>query len=108
MTLYLFIGFILIALGSFSAGSFAVPFGAIKNWKWESYWVIFSAGAYLLLPFVANTVFSPEWRAILRQTPDDTLLSVFILGAVYGIGNLSFGLSLRYLGLSLGYFSASV
>ena len=96
-------GILLIALGAFSSGSFAVPFGKIKGWKWESYWMVFSLGAYILFPLIACLVFSPYFIRIIQSTPSETVLTVFLLGAVYGIGNLSFGLALRYLGLSLGY-----
>jgi len=96
-------GILLIALGAFSSGSFAVPFGKIKGWGWETYWMVFSLGAYILFPLIACLVFSPDFIRIIQSTPSETVLAVFLLGAVYGIGNLSFGLALRYLGLSLGY-----
>ena len=96
-------GILLIALGAFSSGSFAVPFGKIKGWGWETYWMVFSLGAYILFPLIACLVFSPDFIRIIQSTPSETVLTVFLLGAVYGIGNLSFGLALRYLGLSLGY-----
>jgi L-rhamnose-H+ transport protein len=96
-------GLILIAIGAFSSGSFAIPFGRIRGWKWETYWLVYSFGAYLLFPLLACLIFSPGFPSILRAIPAEVLVKVFLLGAVYGIGNLSFGLSLRYLGISLGY-----
>ncbi len=96
-------GILLIALGAFSSGSFAVPFGKIKGWSWETYWMVFSLGAYIIFPLITCLIFAPEFIQILCSTPTGTLVSVFLLGALYGIGNLSFGLALRYLGLSLGY-----
>lgn len=99
----IFTGLLLIASAAFSAGSFAVPFGKIKDWKWESYWLIYSFGAYILFPLTACLIFAPDYMKIYREVPSVILLKVFLLGAVYGIGNLSFGLSLRYLGISLGY-----
>lgn len=97
------LGISLIAAGAFAAGSFAVPFGKIRDWKWETCWLIYSFGAYILFPLLSCLIFSPSFLSIYRSVPGRTLILVFILGAVYGIGNLSFGLSLRYLGLSLGY-----
>ena len=96
-------GIILIAAGAFSSGSFAVPFGKIKNWEWETYWMVFSFGAYILFPVAASLIFAPDFVQIIRHTSAETVWAVFLLGGVYGIGNLSFGLALRYLGLSLGY-----
>jgi len=97
------IGLLLISSGAFTSGSFAIPFGKIRSWQWETYWLIFSFGAYILFPLTACLIFSTEFIKILGIVPAKTLLIVFSLGAVYGIGNLSFGLSLRYLGISLGY-----
>ena len=96
-------GILLIATGAFSAGSFAVPFGKIRGWRWETYWMVYSIGAYVIFPLIACLVFAPGFVNVISSTPSGTLASVFLLGAVYGIGNLSFGLALRYLGLSLGY-----
>ncbi len=96
-------GILLIALGAFSSGSFAVPFTKIEDWKWETYWMVFSFGAYILFPVTACLIFAPGYAEIIQMTSGKTLLIVFLLGGVYGIGNLSFGLALRYLGLSLGY-----
>lgn len=97
------LGILLIAAGAFSAGSFAVPFGKIKGWQWETYWMVYSIGAYVIFPLIACLIFAPGFVNVISSTPSGTLTSVFLLGAVYGIGNLSFGLALRYLGLSLGY-----
>ncbi|HNW56569.1 MAG TPA: L-rhamnose/proton symporter RhaT [Bacteroidales bacterium] len=96
-------GLLLIAAGAFSSASFAIPFSKISGWKWESYWLIYSFGAYILFPFAACLIFAPDFFHFYKDVPGEVLLRVFLLGAVYGIGNLSFGLSLRYLGISLGY-----
>ncbi|MFW6246265.1 MAG: L-rhamnose/proton symporter RhaT [Tangfeifania sp.] len=103
MELNILFGILLIATGAFSAGSFAVPFGKIKGWNWETYWMVYSLGAYIIMPLLACLIFTADFYAIIRSTPSQTIVFVFLLGAVYGVGNLSFGLALRYLGLSLGY-----
>ena len=99
----IFTGLFLIAVGAFSSGSFAMPFGKISGWKWESYWLIYSIAAYILFPLIACLVFAPGFFSIYKEVPSGVIIRVFLLGVVYGIGNLSFGLSLRYLGISLGY-----
>jgi L-rhamnose-H+ transport protein len=103
MDINILFGILLIATGAFSAGSFAVPFGRIKGWQWETYWMVYSLGAYIILPLLACLIFAPDFITIIQSTAGNTNVLVFLLGAVYGIGNLSFGLALRYLGLSLGY-----
>jgi L-rhamnose-H+ transport protein len=103
MNLTILSGLLLIAAGAFSAGSFAIPFGNVRDWKWETYWFVYSFGAYILFPLLALLIFVPGFVGIYKSIPASVLLKVFLLGVVYGIGNLSFGLSLRYLGISLGY-----
>ncbi len=103
MSINIIFGLLLIASGAFTSGSFAVPFGKIKGWNWETYWMVYSLGAYIILPWLACFIFSPGFVQIIGSAQHSTLITVFLLGAVYGIGNLAFGLSLRYLGLSLGY-----
>jgi len=65
--------------------------------------MIYSLGAYVAMPLIACLIFAPGFIQVIQQTSGKTLFTVFFLGSVYGIGNLAFGLSLRYLGLSLGY-----
>ena len=103
MSFNILLGIFLIAIGAFSAGSFAVPFRKIKGWKWESYWMVYSLAAYIIMPLLACMIFTPDFIKTIQSTPGDTTLLVFVLGTVYGAGNLSFGMALRYLGLSLGY-----
>lgn len=103
MNFSVLIGISIIAIGAFSSGSFAVPFGKVKGWQWETYWMIFSFGAYIIFPLIACFLLAPDFITAINATSNKVLLIVFFLGVVYGIGNLSFGLALRYLGLSLGY-----
>ena len=103
MTFELLFGIGLIAIGAFSSGSFSIPFGKTRNWAWENYWLIYSLFAYVIVPLVACYVFCPGFMNVLSGVPAQTLGWIFLLGIIYGICNLTFGLSLRYLGLSLGF-----
>lgn len=103
MTLELLFGLGLIAIGAFSSGSFSIPFGKTRNWAWENYWLIYSLFAYVIIPAVACLIFCPGFMDVLAGLPTQTSGWIFGLGIIYGICNLTFGLSLRYLGLSLGF-----
>ena len=103
MTFELLFGIGLIAIGAFSSGSFSIPFGNTRNWAWENYWLIYSLFAYVIVPLVACYVFCPGFMNVLSGVSAQTLGWIFLLGIIYGICNLTFGLSLRYLGLSLGF-----
>jgi L-rhamnose-H+ transport protein len=97
------LGLLLIFIGAFSSGSFAVPFGGIKGWKWENYWLSTGLFSFILIPLIVCLLLVNDFGKLLTVVPTTDLAAIFILGAVYGIGSLTFGLSMRYLGLSLGY-----
>jgi len=97
------LGILIIAIGAFSSGSFSIPFDKVTQWKWENSWLIFSVFAYLIVPLIICLMVAPNFLAIYQTIPSDNLWLIFILGAVYGLANLKFGLSLRYLGVALGF-----
>jgi L-rhamnose-H+ transport protein len=97
-------GILLIALGSIGAASFYVPFKKVKSWAWESYWLMQGVAAWLIAPWLFAWIFLPdgELMAILRESPSSAKLMAMFFGALWGIGGLTFGLSIRYLGVALG------
>lgn len=103
MNLDLLYGIIIITIGAFSSGSFSIPFEKVKGWEWENYWLIYSLFAYVIVPVVSCMVFCPDFISVLLACPSDVICRIFFLGVLYGICNLTFGLSLKYLGVSLGY-----
>ena len=103
MTLYVLYGILLISVGAFMSGSFAIPFDKIRGWKWENYWLVYSLFGYIVVPLLVCLIFVPNLWQLLQSIPSDRFLWVFFLGAIYGAANITFGLSLRYLGISLGF-----
>jgi L-rhamnose-H+ transport protein len=97
------LGLLLIFIGAFSSGSFAVPFGGIKGWKWENYWLSTGLFSFIVLPIIVCLLLVNNFGQLISTVPSSDFWAIFIMGAVYGIGSLTFGLSMRYLGLSLGY-----
>ncbi|MDR2679789.1 MAG: hypothetical protein LBC47_03155 [Tannerella sp.] len=103
MNLFIFYGILLISFGAFMSGSFAIPFDKVRAWKWENYWLAYALFGYVIVPFLLCLLFAPGFLTALGQVPAGVLSTVFLLGAIYGLANLTFGLSLRYLGIALGY-----
>jgi len=103
MILFIVYGIMLIAVGALMSGSFAIPFDRVKGWKWENYWLVYCLFGYIAVPFLVCLLFSPGFMSALGQVPAKTLWWIFMFGAIYGMANLTFGLSLRYLGIALGY-----
>jgi len=98
------IGILLIALGSIGAASFYVPFKKVKLWAWESYWISQGVAAWLIAPWIFAFFVVPkgELMAILSEAPSSAKWLAVLFGALWGIGGLTFGLSVRYLGIALG------
>lgn len=97
-------GIFLIALGSIGAASFYVPFKKVKLWAWESYWISQGVAAWLIAPWLFALIFIPhgELLPILRESPGSAKLMAMFFGILWGFGGLTFGLSIRYLGVALG------
>ncbi len=96
------LGVLLHAIGGFAAGSFYIPFKIVKGWSWESSWMVLGITAWLITPMAVAYITVPDLWTVLAAADGDTKLWVFLFGALWGIGTLTFGLALRYLGISLG------
>lgn len=98
------LGILLIALGGTAAASFYVPFKKVKTWAWESAWIVQGIAAYLIAPLIFALLFLPkgELIPIVRESPLSAKLLTAFFGFLWGFGGLTFGLSLRYLGVALG------
>lgn len=98
------IGLLIIAVGAFCQSSCYVPINKIKQWSWESYWIVQGIFAWLVFPFLGALLAVPEGRCLFDIYAADleaALWSMFF-GVLWGVGGLTFGLSMRYLGVALG------
>ncbi len=97
-------GILLIAIGSLGAASFYVPFKKVRDWAWESYWIVQGLAAWILAPwlFALLTVPSGTLMDIIHDSPSSAKWLAIMFGALWGVGGLTFGLSIRYLGVALG------
>jgi L-rhamnose-H+ transport protein len=89
-------------LGGLAAGSFYVPYRGVKKWAWEVYWLAGGVFSWIIAPWVLASLKTNDLLSVLRAAPPGVLLRAYIFGAMWGIGGLTFGLTMRYLGLSLG------
>ncbi len=98
-----FLGVFLHAWGGFAAGSFYIPFKRVKGWAWESYWLIGGFFSWIIVPLVVALLICPDLVGVLKNSPAKSIFLAYLFGVLWGVGGLTFGLSMRYLGLSLGY-----
>jgi L-rhamnose-H+ transport protein len=96
------LGVIFHFIGGFASGSFYIPYKKVRNWSWESYWIIGGLFSWLIVPPLAAWLTIPGFADIIRQTPGSTIGLAYFFGLLWGIGGLTYGLGVRYLGVSLG------
>ncbi|WP_306551964.1 L-rhamnose/proton symporter RhaT [Daejeonella sp.] len=96
------LGVIFHFIGGAASGSFYIPFKKVKGWAWESYWIIGGLFSWLIVPPLAAYLTIPAFAEIISNTDNSILKVTFIMGLLWGIGGLTYGLGVRYLGMSLG------
>lgn len=98
------IGLLIIAIGAFCQASSYVPINKIKEWSWESYWIVQGVFAWLVFPILGALLAVTPGNSLFdlyTADPKATFLTIFF-GMLWGVGGLTFGLSMRYLGVALG------
>ena len=99
------IGLLIIAIGAFCQSSCYVPINKIKGWSWESYWIIQGVFAWLICPLLGAMLAIPAGHSLLELYSAANSFNVWMtlfFGVLWGVGGLTFGLSMRYLGVALG------
>ena len=99
------IGLLIIAVGAFCQSSCYVPINKIKQWSWESYWIVQGVFAWLLLPLLGALLAVPSGHSLFELFSAEQSFNIWmtiLFGVLWGVGGLTFGLSMRYLGVALG------
>lgn len=96
------LGIIWHLVGAASAACFYAPFKQVKKWSWETMWSIGGLVSWLILPWTVSYLLLPDFWQYYGSFSIATLLPVFLFGAMWGIGNINYGLTMRYLGMSMG------
>lgn len=92
----------LMAIGSACAASFYVPIKKVKEWSWESYWIVQGVASWIIAPWLFAYFTVPNLGVVLCSSPMFAIGGSVLFGALWGVGGLTFGLSMRYLGVALG------
>src|SRR6187549_5902 len=96
------LGVIFHFIGGFASGSFYMPFSKVKGWAWESYWIIGGVFSWLIVPPLAAWLTLPGFSDIISNASASSIQYTVLFGVLWGIGGLTYGLGVRYLGMSLG------
>ena len=97
-----FLGVFLHWCGGLASGSFYVPYRGVKKWSWETYWLAGGFFSWIICPVVLASLLSKDLFGVISRQPLSTLWWTYFFGAMWGFGGLTFGLTMRYLGMSLG------
>jgi L-rhamnose-H+ transport protein len=97
-----FLGVVLHWLGGLASGSFYVPYKGVKKWSWETYWLVGGCFSWIICPWAFAYFMTNDLFGVLRQQTWSTLAWTYLFGLLWGLGGLTYGLTMRYLGLSLG------
>jgi L-rhamnose-H+ transport protein len=89
-------------VGAASAASFYAPISKVKRWTWESTWAVAGIFSWVLLPICVSAILLPDMRSFYASIDSSVLFKAFLFGCMWGVGNVSYGLTMRYLGMSLG------
>jgi L-rhamnose-proton symport protein (RhaT). len=108
MDMIVIYGVLFHLVGGFASGSFYMPFSQVKGWHWESYWIIGGLFSWLIVPPLAAWITIPGFTDIIARTDTGTLCWTYFMGVLWGIGGLTYGLGVRYLGMSWAIQSYSV
>lgn len=95
-------GILMMAAGSICAASFYVPIRKVKSWSWESYWVVQGIFTWVIAPWIFALLTVHNLGVFMSSVPTRIKLTTIIFGVLYGVGGLTFGLTMRYLGVALG------
>ena len=89
-------------LGGLASGSFYVPFRRVKFWAWETYWLVGGFFSWIIVPWIVGLLMTRDLLAVLHEAPRESIFWAYVFGVLWGLGGLTFGLTMRYLGMSLG------
>ncbi len=95
-------GIIFHFIGGFASGSFYIPYKKVRGWAWESFWIVGGLFSWLIVPPIAAWLTIPHFIDIIKATNGNILWLTYLFGLLWGIGGLTYGLGVRYLGVSLG------
>jgi L-rhamnose-H+ transport protein len=96
------VGMILFTCGGLAGAVFALPFKGVKGWAYESYWLVYAVFGLIIFPWILAVATVPNLAEVLRNAPVKVLAQCFGFGALWGLGGLTWGLMIRYLGIGLG------
>jgi len=92
-----------IIIASFFQGTFGLGMKYVKPLAWEAWWIVHATVAMVIFPLIWCLLVVPDLWQILGAAPTNELVTGSLLGFLWGIGGIMFGISVGYVGMSLTY-----
>lgn len=89
-------------LGGLASASFYIPYRGVKQWSWETFWLVGGTFSWIIAPYALATLLVPDLFGHIAAAPRSSLIWSYVFGVLWGVGGLTFGLTMRYLGIALG------
>lgn len=96
------LGVILHWIGGLAAASFYIPYRAVQRWSWETYWLVGGFFSWIVAPSLIGALLVPDLYGHIAAAPRTAIFWAYLFGVLWGIGGITFGLTMRYLGIALG------
>ncbi|MGB5665773.1 MAG: L-rhamnose/proton symporter RhaT, partial [Maribacter sp.] len=97
------LGTLIHSVGGIAASTCYVPYQKVKQWSWNSYWIVQATFAWFIFPLLIGFLTVPNLLDVFNSSPTDVLINATVLGAIYGFGGMCFGFAIRHIGYSLTY-----
>ncbi len=96
------LGILLVLVGGFMEGTYALAMKFTPKWKWEHIWGAGSLSALVLVPWPVAFLTIPHLREVLGSVPAADLIWPGVFGLGWGIGSIFFGLGINAVGVGVG------
>ena len=89
------LGLLIIAVGSFCQSSSYVPIKKVKEWSWESFWLVQGIFAWLVFPLLGALLAVPAGSSLgeILSTDPSAAFKAAGYGVLWGVGGLTFATS---------------
>lgn len=89
-------------VGAAAAAAFYAPYKKVRGWSWEFMWSVGGLFSWVIMPWLVTSFLVPDFGEFYSQIPLSSIAMMMFCGALWGVGNITYGLTMRYLGLSMG------
>jgi len=96
------LGMLIFCGGGLAGATFLLPARGVKGWAYETWWLVYVFIGHIVCPTVICSLMVPDFTGAIASAPATVIAQCVFFGAIWGVGGLTWGLMVRYLGIGLG------